>query len=203
MITSITTQYITRTSLPSPIPWRCDHTRILLPTPRIDRMRWMQRSMTAIFARTTSRSTMGHPPQEDLLWLSPDDADVLVPARQVRDEVDVASPIRVGDQPARFECLDRNNRRGASRSITSTGRPANRSRSARPSIRSIGSGTTQRGRAPVVGSAVDAGRSRPRRQCRGRREATDPAGQRWRRPPVCAGPRRAGRDREHAQCLSA
>src|SRR3569623_723860 len=75
-------------------------------------IRWMQRSMTAIFARTTSRSTMSHPPHEGPLRLSPDDADVLVPARQVGTKVDAPPAIRVGDQPARHQCLKRDNRRG-------------------------------------------------------------------------------------------
>src|SRR3569833_1652373 len=75
-------------------------------------IRWMQRSMTAIFAKTTSRSTMSHPPHEGSLRLSPDDADVLVPARQVGNKVDAPPAIRVGDQAARLQCLERDKQQG-------------------------------------------------------------------------------------------
>ena len=71
----------------------------------------MQRSITAIFAGTTSPSTMSHPPQEGPLRLSPDDADVLIPARQVGNEIDAAPAISVGDQPTRLDCLLHDNRR--------------------------------------------------------------------------------------------
>src|SRR6185437_1660352 len=79
---------------------------------RTSAMRERQRSMTAILARTTSRSTMRDPPQDGLLDRASHQGDVLVAVGQAGEKRDPPSRRTIGDEPARFDRLMSDDRRG-------------------------------------------------------------------------------------------
>src|SRR5215208_859933 len=81
-------------------------------SPRTSAIRARQRSMAAIFAVTTSKSTTAHPPEERALGLAAQDLDVFIEVQRAAEEGMPPGRVAVHEEPAGTQHLPAQNGRG-------------------------------------------------------------------------------------------